>query len=110
VIAVVVGKIVNDERLLAVPKLSVCALKFSETVRAKILAAGGICLTFDQLALARPAGDKCVLLEGDRARRKQAAHFGAAPRDDNSTKPKLLGKGRKFEKARGRRKSRSYHA
>jgi large subunit ribosomal protein L18e len=109
-IAVVVSKIVNDERLLEVPKMSVCALKFSETARARILAAGGSCLTFDQLALQRPTGDKCLLLEGDRKRREAVRHFGPAPGDDNSpTRPKVRAKGRKFEMARGRRNSRLYH-
>ena len=108
-IAVVVGKIVNDERLLVVPKMTVCALKFSETARTRILAAGGKVLTFDQLALERPTGDKCLLLEGDRTKRKACKYFGQAPGDDNSkTRPKTRAKGRKFEMARGRRKSRLY--
>ena len=109
-IAVVVGKIVNDERFLTVPKMTVCALKFSETARARIIASGGKIMTFDQLALERPTGDKCILLEGDRTRREACKHFGAAPGDDNSrTRPKTRAKGRKFEMARGRRKSRLYH-
>jgi large subunit ribosomal protein L18e len=109
-IAVVVGKIVNDERLLVVPKLTVAALKFSESARTRITAAGGACLTLDQLAVDRPTGEKCLLLEGDRSRREAVRHFGAAPGDDNSrTRPKIRAKGRKFEKARGRRKSRLYH-
>jgi large subunit ribosomal protein L18e len=109
-IAVVVGKIVNDERLLQVPAITVAALKFSETARARIAAAGGACLTLDQLAAQRPTGDKCLLLEGDRKRRAVVRHFGEAPGDDNSrTRPKIRAKGRKFEMARGRRKSRLYH-
>lgn len=109
-IAVVVAKIVNDERLLTVPKMKVCALGFSETARARIVAAGGECLTFDQLAVQRPTGDKCILLEGDRKRREAVKHFGQAPGDDNSAaRPKVRAHGRKFEKARGRRKSRLYH-
>jgi large subunit ribosomal protein L18e len=60
--------------------------------------------------LERPAGDRCLLLEGDRSRRKAVKHFGPAPGDDNSpTQPKLRSHGRKFEKARGRRNSRLYH-
>jgi large subunit ribosomal protein L18e len=109
-IAVVVGKILNDERLLTVPKMKVCALKFAESVRARIVAAGGECITFDQLALQRPTGDNCVLLEGDRKRREAVKHFGPAPGDDNSpTRPKIRAHGRKFEMARGRRNSRLYH-
>jgi large subunit ribosomal protein L18e len=38
---VVVGTITNDVRILEIPKLSVCALKFTETARKRILAAGG---------------------------------------------------------------------
>ena len=34
-------------RLLNVPKLNVCALRFTETARKRILAAGGKTLTFD---------------------------------------------------------------
>ena len=109
-IAVVVGKIVNDERLLTIPKMEVCALKFSETARARIVAAGGRVLTLDQLALERPTGDKCLLLEGDRTRREAVTHFGAAPGDAHSkTRPKVRCHGRKFEIARGRRKSRMCH-
>ncbi|OHT05686.1 60S ribosomal protein L18 [Tritrichomonas foetus] len=109
-IAVVVGKIVNDERLLEVPKMRVVALNFSETARARIVAAGGECLTFDQLALLRPTGENCLLLEGDRKRREAVKHFGQAPGDDNSAaRPKVRSHGRKFERARGRRKSRLYH-
>ena len=110
-IAVLVAKIVNDERLLTVPKMKVCALKFSETARARIVAAGGECITFDQLAMLRPTGTDCLLLEGDRSKRAVVRHFGAAPGDDNSkTRPKVRSYGRKFEMARGRRKSRFYQA
>ncbi|KAF4702423.1 60S ribosomal protein L18, partial [Perkinsus olseni] len=50
-IAVVVGTITDDARLFEVPQLTVCALRFSETARARIVKAGGSCMTFDQLAL-----------------------------------------------------------
>jgi large subunit ribosomal protein L18e len=40
-IAVVVANVLDDKRLLVVPKLNVCALKFSESARKRILAAGG---------------------------------------------------------------------
>ena len=110
-IAVLVAKIVNDERLLVVPKMKVCALKFSETARSRIVAAGGECITFDQLAVLRPTGTDCLLLEGDRTRREQFKHFGKAPGDNNSTtRPKIRHQGRKFEMARGRRNSRFYRA
>eukprot|EP00008_Paramoeba_atlantica_P009811 CAMPEP_0201476230 /NCGR_PEP_ID=MMETSP0151_2-20130828/1474_1 /ASSEMBLY_ACC=CAM_ASM_000257 /TAXON_ID=200890 /ORGANISM="Paramoeba atlantica, Strain 621/1 / CCAP 1560/9" /LENGTH=118 /DNA_ID=CAMNT_0047856535 /DNA_START=582 /DNA_END=938 /DNA_ORIENTATION=- len=108
-IAVVVGSVTNDERLLNVPKLSVCALRFTETARARIVAAGGECLTFDRLALQRPTGANTVLLRGPKNSREAVKHFGKAPGVPKSTtKPYVRAKGRKFERARGRRKSRGF--
>ena len=47
---VVVAPVLNDERLLVVPKMRVCAIKFTNEARARIEKVGGECLTFDQLA------------------------------------------------------------
>jgi hypothetical protein len=56
-IAVLVGTVTDDVRLYEVPKgMKVCALKFTETARARIIAAGGECMTFDQLATVSPTG------------------------------------------------------
>lgn len=55
-IAVVVGTITDDIRVLEVPKLKVCALRVTESARARILKAGGEILTFDQLVLKAPTG------------------------------------------------------
>jgi large subunit ribosomal protein L18e len=46
----------DDERLLTIPKLTLCCLKIAESARKRILAAGGNVLTFDQLALKAPTG------------------------------------------------------
>merc|ERR1719191_2734049 len=108
-VAVVVGTITDDKRLFEVPKLSVCALRFTETARARILKAGGECITFDQLALRAPNGSGTVLIRGPTKSRKVERHFGPAPGVPHSkTVPYVRAKGRKFEKARGRRKSRGY--
>ncbi|CAE8599350.1 unnamed protein product [Polarella glacialis] len=48
-IAVVVGTVTDDKRMYEVPKLTVCALRFTETARARILKSGGECLTCDKL-------------------------------------------------------------
>lgn len=109
--AVLVGTITDDARLFTVPKLRVAALRVTETARARILAAGGEVLTLDQLALAAPTGSGCVLLRGPKNSRESVRHFGPAPGVPHShTKPFVRGKGRKFEKARGRRNSRGYKA
>ena len=109
--AVVVGSILDDPRLVQVPKLTIVALKFSETARARIVAAGGVCLTFDQFAQNNPTGVGVVLLRGKRTAREVYKHFGQAPGAHGSkARPYVRSKGRKFEKARGRRSSCGYKA
>ncbi|WOL16447.1 60S ribosomal protein L18-2-like [Canna indica] len=108
-IAVVVGTVTDDKRLYEVPAMKVTALRFTETARARILKAGGECLTFDQLALRAPLGQNTVLLRGPKNAREAVKHFGKAPGVPHShTKPYVRSKGRKFEKARGRRNSRGF--
>ncbi|MBA0769555.1 hypothetical protein Gotri_018275, partial [Gossypium trilobum] len=127
-IAVVVGAVTDDIRVYEVPALKVTALRFTETARARIEKAGGECLTFDQLALRAPLGqntvhksstcnfflvvydnDYQVLLRGPKNAREAVKHFGPAPGVPHShTKPYVRAKGRKFERARGRRNSKGF--
>merc|ERR1711865_99969 len=108
-IACVVGTITDDKRLFDVPKLSVCALRFTETARARIAKAGGECITFDKLALRSPMGQGTVLLRGCVKSRKAERFFGKAPGvPGSSTRAHVRSKGRKFEMARGRRASRGF--
>ncbi|KAL0220592.1 hypothetical protein RCL1_000446 [Eukaryota sp. TZLM3-RCL] len=107
-IAVLVGTITNDERIYELPKLTVCCLRITDTARARILKAGGEVLTFDQLALRAPTGSNTVLLRGPTDSREAVKHFpgknGGAPGLPGShCKPYASGKGRKFEKTRGKR-------
>jgi len=95
---VCVSTVTNDVRLLNVPKLTVCALRFTEKARERIVAAGGQCLSFDQLALKAPTGKNTVLLRGAR-RREALRHFGPAPGAKGShTAPYVRGKGKKQER------------
>ena len=103
---VIIGTITDDVRLLTVPTLSVAALRFTRTARARIEKAGGECLTIDQLALRAPKGSGCVLLRGPTKAREAVKHFGMGPH--KGKKPYVESKGRKFEKARGRRRSRGF--
>merc|ERR1719444_70709 len=112
-IAVIVGKVTDDVRMLECPKITVCALSFTENARKRILAAGGECLSFDQLALRAPTGANTVLLRGNRTAREVYRHFGHASTLDSvhthdHVKPYVRSKGRKFERARGRRHSRAF--
>jgi len=76
---VVVGSVTDDSRLLTLPKLSVAALRFTATARARITAAGGECLTLDELALRAPTGANTLLLRGPKNAREAVKHFGFGP-------------------------------
>ncbi|TYI70822.1 hypothetical protein E1A91_D08G249600v1 [Gossypium mustelinum] len=131
-IGVVVGTVTDDIRVYEVPALTVTALRFTETARARIEKAGGECLTFDQLALRAPLGVEMpvllpctiknvtgmisrkhnvpeVLPRGPKNAREAVKHFGPAPGVPHShSKPYVRSKGRKFERARGRRNSKGF--
>ncbi|KAG6426844.1 hypothetical protein SASPL_111079 [Salvia splendens] len=108
-IAVVVGPVTDDIRVHDIPAIKVTALRFTERARARIEKAGGECLTFDQLALRAPLGQNTVLLRGSPKAREAVKHFGPAPGVPHShTKPYVRAKGRKFERARGKRNSRGF--
>jgi len=76
---VVVGTVTDDTRLLKIPKLTVAALHFTATARARIEKAGGECLTLDQLALKAPTGANTLLLRGPKNAREAVKHFGFGP-------------------------------
>ena len=110
--AVIVGAVTDDIRLTELPKLKVCALRFTAGARARITKAGGECLTFDQLALAAPKGTGTVLLRGSK-NREALKHFGhrctvTSPNTHDNVKPYVRSKGRKFERARGKRRTNGF--
>ena len=76
---VVVGTITDDNRLLKFPKLTVAALRFTATARARIIAAGGEAITLDQLALRAPTGANTLILRGPKNAREAYKHFGMGP-------------------------------
>lgn len=76
---VVVGTITDDNRLLKFPKVSVAALRFTATARARIIAAGGEAITLDQLALRAPTGSNTLILRGPKNAREAVKHFGFGP-------------------------------
>lgn len=78
-ILVTVGTVTDDERMVEVPKMTVCALRFTEAARARILKAGGQVLTFDQLAIQRPTGSNTLLVRGKKNAREAVKHFGKPP-------------------------------
>ena len=86
-VLVVVGNVLDDERMLTVPKLRVCALKFTEEARRRIVANGGECMTLDQLAKIAPLGQGTWLVRG-RKSREAFKHFRGLHGDN--AKPFIL--------------------
>ena len=78
-IRAVVATVTDDNRLHEVPKMTICALRFTATARARIIKAGGECMTFDQLALRAPTGSNVILLRGPKSAREAVKHFGFGP-------------------------------
>ncbi len=112
-IAVIVGGVTDDSRLNEISQLTIAALRFTESARARIVKAGGECLTLDQLALRSPKGTDTVLLRGSKSSRESVRHFGhrtspGNPHTHDGVKPRVISKGRKFEKARGRRRTNGF--
>lgn len=79
-VIVQVGTVTDDIRLTEVPKLTIAALRFTQSAKERILNAGGEILTLDQLALRAPTGSNTVLLRGQRNTREAVKHFGMGER------------------------------
>uniref|UniRef100_A0A0A9W4Z0 Large ribosomal subunit protein eL18 n=1 Tax=Lygus hesperus TaxID=30085 RepID=A0A0A9W4Z0_LYGHE len=105
-IAVIVGDVLDDVRMTRLPALRVCALRFSRNARQSITAAGGECLTFDQLAMVAPTGKNTYLLRGRKSGRESVKHFGAAGVPGSHATPHGTNRGK--ETARGRRAGCAY--
>lgn len=76
---VTIGTVTDDNRLLEVPKLTIAALRFTATARARITEAGGECLTLDELAQRAPTGSNTLLVRGPKNAREPVRHFGFGP-------------------------------
>merc|ERR1712014_434923 len=91
---VTVGAVTDDNRITdeEIPeKISIAALRFTKTARARIQARGGECLTLDQLAMRAPTGSNTLLLRGARNAREAVKHFGFGPHTNK--KPYVESKG-----------------
>ena len=108
--SVIVGTVTDDIRLTGckLPALKIVALRVTEGARARIVQAGGEIFTFDQLAMMAPKGKNTVILRGRKSARVSAKYFGTPGVPNSTARPRVRSKGRKFEKARGRRASRGY--
>ncbi|KAH3898710.1 60S ribosomal protein L18-B [Saccharomycodes ludwigii] len=103
---VVVGTVTDDSRILDLPKATVAALRVTASAKAAILKAGGEVITLDQLASRAPKGQNTLIVRGPRNSREAVRHFGMGPHKNKA--PRILSEGRKFERARGRRRSKGF--
>merc|ERR1711968_180942 len=89
---VVVGTVTDDVRMLEAPKgVRLCALRVTESARARIVNNGGEIFTFDQLAQLYPTGSGCAL----ESVRHWAGHRGGATGHAGNAAPYVRSKGRK---------------
>lgn len=103
---VVIGTVTDDDRIFEFPQTTVAALRFTAGARAKILKNGGEAITLDQLAVRAPKGQNTLIVRGPRNSREAVRHFGMGPHKNKA--PRIMSKGRKFERARGKRNSRGF--
>ncbi|EOB12160.1 60S ribosomal protein L18 [Nosema bombycis CQ1] len=90
-IAVVVGKVIDDDRNVEVPAMKIVALKWSKSVQEKVEHFNGSLHTLDQLFKVCSNLDNIVLINGDKMKRKSAKFWGKAPGDKNSsTYPRVV--------------------
>ncbi|GMT26062.1 hypothetical protein PFISCL1PPCAC_17359, partial [Pristionchus fissidentatus] len=109
-IVVSLSPVTDDKRIFKLPKITVAAIRVTDSARARILKAGGEVITIDQLATRAPKGENTLFIQGPRKAREAERHFGAPGVPHSHVKPFVRAKGRKFERARGRRASRGYKA
>jgi len=89
--------VTDDERMLEIPKMTICALRFTAGARQRILKAGGKVMTFDQLVMKNPTGAGVLLLRAPH-NREALTHFGKAPGlPGSTTRPYAGGDGRNHE-------------
>ena len=83
--AVCVNTVTHDPRY-PVPKMNVCALRFTKAAEAAIVKAGGKCMRFDELAIKAPTGRNTLLVRGKRNVREALKHFGKVCAKKNAAK------------------------
>ena len=108
--AVIVATLTDDKRTKSIPRgITVCALRFTDKAHAKVISAGGQCLTFDQLAVLAPKGFGCNLLRGHNTTQSKTK-YASLTSSHKITKlhPQIGSYGRKREQARGRRNSKGF--
>ncbi|EEQ83048.1 hypothetical protein NCER_100136 [Vairimorpha ceranae BRL01] len=98
-VAVVVAKVLDDERLVTLPPMRIVALDWSKSAQEKVERGNGSFFTLDQLFKICTDLNNIVLVQGDRMKRKSAKFWGKSPgQKGSSTLPRANKKQRGGEK------------
>ena len=98
-VALLVGKVLDDERVMKIPAVTIVALSWSKSVQKKIEACGGSIHTLDQFIKIAGSLENIELVKGDAEARLATKYFGPAPGEKNSTTfPRQKVKGKNAEK------------
>ncbi|KAF7701479.1 60S ribosomal protein L18-B [Cucumispora dikerogammari] len=97
-IIVFVGKLLEDETLLELPKLQIVCLSASKTIRKRIEFFGGEIHTLEKLIKLSGDMENVVLVTSDRTRRKATKYFGVPGDKRSGVYPRTINKGRNGER------------
>ncbi|ELA47689.1 hypothetical protein VCUG_00771 [Vavraia culicis subsp. floridensis] len=97
-VIVVVGKVLDSERVFTLPKLTIVALTASREARRKVKKFGGEIYTLDKLFKVSSDLKNVVLVCGDRTKRKAYRYFGAAGEKNSLTYPRTTNRKNSGEK------------
>lgn len=95
---VFVGKVLDDEGLIELPKLKIVCLKASKTAAEKIKMFGGELHTLEKLIKLSGNLENIILVTSDNKRRKANKYFGAAGDKKSAVYPRTLNKGKNGER------------
>ncbi|ADM11282.1 60S ribosomal protein L18 [Encephalitozoon intestinalis ATCC 50506] len=84
-VAVIVAKVLDDDRIMEIPPLKIIALQWSKGVKEKIERYGGSIGTLDQLFEVCPNMDDIHLISSSKFARRSAKFWGPAPGEKGST-------------------------
>ncbi|EPR78747.1 60S ribosomal protein L18 [Spraguea lophii 42_110] len=97
-IVVFVGKVLDDDKILEIPKITIVALKISKQAKEKLTLNGGEFYTLDKLFYISKDLKDVALVKGDKNNRKCTRYFGASGDKGSETYPRTRKGARRGER------------
>lgn len=107
-IIVFVGKLLEDEAFIQLPKLKIVCLRASKSISERLKLFGGEIHTLEKLIKLSGNLENVILLTSDRTRRKATKYFGSPGEKNAGVYPRTINKGRNGEKRTNAPKKISY--